>query len=312
MTALLFCLSAAAMGVDYGWQPVAGGGIEYIIQVDPALLDSLKAGHDLFSDLPSSVSNVRRYRITVGNERLPHHGEPPPAVVPASGQALGGGASSARAKPAEIDTSQLPGPVLNPALVLDAPTKQRRRDELKEEEPDRLVDSDAAEPLGSRVTGFRPQRTQARTEQSADREDDLGEKGQRASTAVKEEKTTPKEQKTAPQEAKTSTQKHVAADETESPSDHPSTKTDESLTTKTALTHVGLFTSLCLNVFLLWVTTGQRSRYRALVRRMFEGSGAALTNRDADLPRWERLPAPAPDGIPDPSEQDTNIAGREV
>src|ERR1700753_4078518 len=103
MTGLLFCLSAAAMGVDYGWQPLAGGGIEYIIQIDPALVDSLKAGSDLFSDLPSSVSNVRRYRITVGNERLPPSGEPPPAVVPASGPATSDDGTRPRAKPAEVD-----------------------------------------------------------------------------------------------------------------------------------------------------------------------------------------------------------------
>ncbi|HWB09255.1 MAG TPA: hypothetical protein VG826_08525 [Pirellulales bacterium] len=292
MTGLLFCLSAAAMGVDYGWQPVAGGGIEYIIQVDPALLDSLKAGHDLFSDLPSSVSNVRRYRITVGNERLPHHGEPPPAVVPASGQAPSKNAASQSAAPAEIDTSQLPGPVLGPALVLEAPTNQ---DRPEDDEPGRLADSEGAEPLGSRVTGFRQPRNQARTEAPAERQDEPTEERQQPSSASKEQKTTTQKEE-------------VASQDPESPSDRPSAKPDESLTTKTALTRVGLFTSLCLNVFLLWVTTGQRSRYRALVRRMFEGSGAALTNRDAELPRWERLPAPAGDDVPDASEHDSRQA----
>src|SRR5690349_9690530 len=126
MTGMLVCLSAAVLGVDYGWQPVAGGDIEYIIQIEPELLDSLKAGHDIFSDLPMSVRNIRSYRITVGSGRLPHHGEPPPssAVVPAGGPPKKGIRSSDAgrdANPADIDLSQLPGPVLGPALVSGKP-----------------------------------------------------------------------------------------------------------------------------------------------------------------------------------------------
>ncbi|HEV3342563.1 MAG TPA: hypothetical protein VG125_19480 [Pirellulales bacterium] len=294
MTGLLFCLSAAAMGVDYGWQPVAGGGIEYIIQIDPALLDSLKDGSDLFSDLPSSV-NVRRYRITVGNERLPHHGEPPPAVVPASGQSPRGGQAGERAEPAEIDMSQLPGPVLRPALVLDAPAKKTPTNEAQtnEQEPQRLADSDGAAPLGGRVTGFRQQREQPASNKTAHgppaREKD--DRDQPRSTESKTQNTSEKER--------------GAAAEPESPSDKPSAKPDESLASKTALTQIGLFTSLCCNVFLLWVATGQRSRYRALVRRMFEGSGATLTGSDSDPPRWERLPAPVKEGATGASGDDS-------
>src|SRR5487761_1554116 len=118
MTGMFVCLSAAVMGVDYGWQPVAGGGIEYIIQIEPELLDSLKSGHDIFSDLPTSVRNVRSYRITVGAGRLPHHGEPPPssAVVPAGGPLKNGvrpvvtQEKTPEKSPTEIDLSQLPGP----------------------------------------------------------------------------------------------------------------------------------------------------------------------------------------------------------
>lgn len=291
MTGLIFCLSAAAMGVDYGWQPVAGGGVEYIIQIDPALLDSLAAGNDLFSDLPSSV-NVRRYRITVGSERLPHHGEPPPAVVPAGGQEASDGPAPQRAKPAEIDISQLPGPVLNPALVLDSRTKNAAAAEAETEEPGRFAESDAVAPLEGRVTGFRQERQRPASDSTA-RNHSTHEKdgrdgaGQSAPAKAKTPNASPKERQ----------KEQVAAAEPESPSDQPSAKPDESSATKTALTRVGLFTSLCCNAFLLWVATGQRSRYRALVRRMFEGSGAALTSSD-DLPRWERLPAPGNQGAP--------------
>jgi hypothetical protein len=304
MTGLLFCLSAAAMGVDYGWQPVAGGGIEYIIQIDPALVDSLKEGSDVFSDLPSSVSNVRRYRITVGNERLPHHGEPPPAVVPASGEAPSNSRAPQRAKPAEIDMSQLPGPVLNPAMVLDGPADKKQS---QEKEPERLADSDSAEPLGSRLSGFRQQRERSMSD-SAQPHPNHGGKAQESGHRDDEPKTASTESK----EKKEATKEQLAAREPESPSDQATAKPDESLLARSALTRIGLFTSVCVNVFLLWVATDQRYRYRSLVRRMFEGSGGALTNRDADIPRWERLPAPVKEGASDASGNEAEGARSEA
>lgn len=71
-------LGMAALGIDYGWQPVAGGGIEYIIQIEPHTLDSLRDGADIVSDLPPHLRGIRRYRITVGTDPLPHEGQPPP------------------------------------------------------------------------------------------------------------------------------------------------------------------------------------------------------------------------------------------
>lgn len=278
MTGMLVCLSAAVMGVDYGWQPVAGGGIEYIIQIEPELLDSLKSGHDLFSDLPTSVRNIRSYRITVGTGRLPHHGEPPPssAVVPAGGSTKKRTRASDVARdvgPADIDLSQLPGPVLGPALVSGKPGG----DGSDEEEPPHLAAASDAEPIKSRVAGYR-------------------EKHDRAS-----------ENATAPLP---NAEKIGEKAEPESPSDGRPTRSDVA-TTKPALVQLGLFTSICCNVFLLWVATGQRSRYRALVRRMFEGAGnasmASLASiRDVDLPKWERLPAPDKDDIPGTSDSAGN------
>ena len=279
MTGMLVCVSAAVMGIDYGWQPVAGGGIEYIIQIEPQLLDSLKSGHDLFSDLPSSVRNIRSYRITVGNSRLPHHGEPPPssAVVPAGGGPPNKETRSREAvrdaRPAEIDLSQLPGPVLGPALVSGKPSG----DTNDEEEPPHLAEAGDAEPIESRVAGYRQKHARA--------------SGNASAQLPNAEKTSEKA-------------------EPDSPSDRGPTKSDVA-TTKPALMQLGLFmglfTSIICNVFLLWVATGQRSRYRALVRRAFEGVGNAagaslMSSRDVDLPQWERLPAPDKEGVPGTSE----------
>lgn len=80
----MFCgpmllLAAASVGIDFGWQPIAGGGVEYIIQIEPELLESLASGRaDIVSEIPPFLQGVRSYRITVGTGPLPHHGEPPP------------------------------------------------------------------------------------------------------------------------------------------------------------------------------------------------------------------------------------------
>ena len=78
MTGVLVCLSAAVLGVDFGWQPLTDGGVEYIIQIEPQMLDSLQDGESLSSALPAFGHNIRRYRIVVGTAELPHHGEPLP------------------------------------------------------------------------------------------------------------------------------------------------------------------------------------------------------------------------------------------
>jgi hypothetical protein len=75
----MLLLAAASIGVDFGWQPIAGGGVEYIIQIEPELLESLASGRaDIVSEIPPFLRGVRSYRITVGTGPLPHQGEPPP------------------------------------------------------------------------------------------------------------------------------------------------------------------------------------------------------------------------------------------
>ncbi len=64
-------LAAAVLGVDVGWQPLPGGGMEYIIQIEPELLDALRRGEVVVSQVPPQVKDVRQYRIVVGRGRLP-------------------------------------------------------------------------------------------------------------------------------------------------------------------------------------------------------------------------------------------------
>ena len=66
-----FCLLAvAALGVDVTWQPLDEGGVEYIIQIAPEQVDRMVKLDDLVSEVPKGL-DVRRYRITIGNDKLP-------------------------------------------------------------------------------------------------------------------------------------------------------------------------------------------------------------------------------------------------
>ncbi len=81
MTGFVMLMATATVGIDYGWQPIAGGGFEYIIQIEPEMLDSLKKGTPIFSQLPPDYRGIRGYRITVGNGPVPNQGKPPPAAL---------------------------------------------------------------------------------------------------------------------------------------------------------------------------------------------------------------------------------------
>jgi hypothetical protein len=84
MCATMLCLATVTLGVDYGWRPLPEGGMEYIIQIEPYMLDLLAKGEELSSDIPPNVRGVRSYRITVGTDELPREGatEREPAASP--------------------------------------------------------------------------------------------------------------------------------------------------------------------------------------------------------------------------------------
>jgi hypothetical protein len=82
-----------------------------------------------------------------------------------------------------------------------------------------------------------------------------------------------------------------------SPSEQPPPKSDEQVSDNTgSAALVGLFASLGGNVFLIWVATGQRHRYRSLLRRSHEAIAAASAGElpradDDDSPTWDEVPA---------------------
>ena len=304
------CASVAAVGVDYGWQPVAGGGIEYIIQIEPQMLDSLRAGQDIFSDLPRTASNIRSYRITSGTGQIPHHGEPlpehevnPPGPRKRSqvGPSLRGTAAAttdaerARAeRPAgavaehQTDGHQadeerqpdeqgaaldgqgaalggdllpgdlLPGPVLEPppSLVADdaARTEPAAGGHDHHTSPRRLVGSPS-----------KPLNPQAAT--VAKKPSNPAAKASTKSTEASTRPTASRQADSAGSKKK-SPGKPAAGKAAADPPSTASKQTSEQAGRGPSLTLLGLFASLGCNVFLLWIATGQRSRYRALARRL--------------------------------------------
>lgn len=118
MNSLALLLAAAAVGVDYGWQPTGDGSLEYIIQIEPVLLQTLIDGEDIVSEIHPDVKGVRRFRIRVGTEQLPRKGasdEPknPPAVNKPSVEPPGGSFLDSPVKPPPLDKK--PGGT-NPSL----------------------------------------------------------------------------------------------------------------------------------------------------------------------------------------------------
>ena len=79
---LLLAVAVAALGSDFGYQPLPGGGLEYIIQIEPHLVDRLREGIDVTSDVPANVKNIRSCRFTVGSGELPRIDEPPVTAGP--------------------------------------------------------------------------------------------------------------------------------------------------------------------------------------------------------------------------------------
>lgn len=111
MIGSLACMTAMALGIDVGWHPLTGGGVEYLIQIEPGLLETLQPGEPIGSDVPPRlVGQVRAYRITVGTEELPR--ELPEELPAAAGETgvgeRGGVGPQPRAWPESPPPQRLP------------------------------------------------------------------------------------------------------------------------------------------------------------------------------------------------------------
>ncbi len=75
MDAASALLVLVAAGVNFGWQPAenAADGYEYIVQIEPELLDTLRRGESMpiESNVPPEVGPIRKVSIVVGRGEVP-------------------------------------------------------------------------------------------------------------------------------------------------------------------------------------------------------------------------------------------------
>lgn len=98
MCCTVLCLATLAWGIEVGWQRLPDGQMEYIIQIEPHVLEALRGGEEIVSDIPPGLRGVRSYRIRVGTDEVPREGrlEPKPVSWPPGG---GAGTEAGPAQP---------------------------------------------------------------------------------------------------------------------------------------------------------------------------------------------------------------------
>lgn len=82
MNALVLILATTSVGVDYGWHRTAEGEWEYIIQIEPGLVETLVNGQALVSQMPNELRGVRRFRVQIGEGEIPRDPLPAGGVFP--------------------------------------------------------------------------------------------------------------------------------------------------------------------------------------------------------------------------------------
>jgi hypothetical protein len=250
MTSWIVLMATATLGVDQGWQPIAGGGYEYIIQIEPETLDSIRSGRDLFLHLPESMVGVQSYRITSGSGPLPHNGEPPPAIAQAARTEVPGGPRLGGApNPMPKGPDLRKGADMGKGAVAD-----------EKATPETMTPEPGSRPLPVQPTGNR----QAEGNQQATGNQQAS--GESASPVAAMADATKTPRTAVPNEP---------PQDGGSPSDDLPKGFDAAGRAETKPVWMSLnaalmvlFASLGVNMFLGWVTVAQRGRYRSVLARL--------------------------------------------
>ncbi|HZN36825.1 MAG TPA: hypothetical protein VFB80_23510 [Pirellulaceae bacterium] len=80
--------------VTHGWTPAGDEESQYLLQIDPTLVKSLREGDELYAAILPEAGEVRSFVITAGREDLPRQSAKP-AVAVAQLQTRGAGEASA-------------------------------------------------------------------------------------------------------------------------------------------------------------------------------------------------------------------------
>jgi hypothetical protein len=262
-TSLLFVLAAA--GVQWGWEPSAGGGNTYIVQVEPELIDTFRE-QGFSSDVPPDLRDIRRIEIRVGSGALPHQGE---TVLKVPDKSDNDATKPPRLDAAEADAAAKRVPPQEPHLADDIapPTTPTKR--APPQEP-HLADAvvPAAKLSNAADAVSRPNLVQKPAESATSKKQEPtstdGGSTNSANSAVADKN-------------KSSTDgAHVARSE-RSPSEADAAPSHEPADTPSIplLSAMGaLILSAAGNVYLGWAQLGTRRRYREVVGQL----------RETDLP----------------------------
>jgi hypothetical protein len=288
-----------AQAVQFGWQQLPDGGIEYVVQVEPELLDSFRKD-GFSSDVPASLQrDLRRIRIVVGNGKLPNEGDvngpknmlresaPTPAAPPDSSATSPGQSVAPRqptvAAPPLLSAEPAPSTISLPSPPTGTPPPQPSNastftDSLPPPPP---FDDHPSQPKTESPSAVPPRPLSSLPFFQSG----LISKVAAATSPSDAQITTPRlsENEPPPSDYRPFQERAVAAGAAkpavpDSPFASDKMATSSSVAAKPWLPLMGtllaLFASLGANVYLAWIHQGVRNKYRALVQRI-TASGVA-------------------------------------
>ena len=273
----------ALLLTDYGWQKTPDGDLEYIIQIEPELLDALKRGEEIASVVPPQLGKVTRFRIRVGTGPVPRdpkvlQSRGKVRTLPGEAEGHPAGPTPERTAPTGAGSLQAPGQEAKhphqtapatgraaegkPAITIRQPPKPIPRKPAAE-----------AVPI-ERASGFRIDDTpRAKPDRARD-----GQKAEPSRPASKNAPAAAKDTNGPGREKATGGEAgSKAAPSTPSPKASPKPSQDSSAPGQEnaaeierpwgalVFTSLLLFASLALNLYLGWVARGAIQRYRELV-----------------------------------------------
>jgi len=231
MHALALGIAWGLLGLDVGWRPAAGGGMEYIIQIAPHEIELFKQ-NGIEGDIPPQLKDIRMYRVVVGNDVLPRQDPPPEASN------LATKASSSAASPMLFPPLVGQAKAYNPFASLSS---------LVSRYPFGQLSADSTRPDSSRSDSTRSESSGSASSRDAPRGKDFSVE---------------RWWEDGPTEVQRPTVRGAAEKTQERPQEIPKPWLPFTVVV------LALFGSLGGNLYMGWITWETRAKYHALVRRL--------------------------------------------
>lgn len=232
---LLATITAPARGVTFGWEVMQDGGLKYIVQVEPGLVDAFRDAGGFQSFIPPDVPKFACIQLKIGTDKLPNEGTLPPPAEPST------------PSPAAAQTDPM----------VSAPSSTKPNDALDGAQP-----ADFQTPEGAKPIGDHPFKS-AYSKQEPPLPP-LLQSNTQSNTQIEQDPAPPDNADDQKEPRKTETEKPVIND---SETSHP--------WMPLMLALVALFASVGANAYLMWIHQSLRANYRAVVARLKGNAFAA-------------------------------------